>query len=249
MNRPKLIRNIIVRSFRKRSGKYFMNKYFMKKIDKEFPFLYFPLHSEPERALSITAPYYTNQLEVITSVARSIPVGYKLYVKDHPTMILKGGRSISFYKNIMKLPNVEMIHTDIKKEEILNNCSLVISITGTAGLEAVFFGKPSIIFTSNLYSDLPSVTVLKSINELPSAILESLDTKVDPQDLSKFVNFIDSNSFQNNRTILYPDFRSRFQYKEIGDSDMKSFIDDHKNTYQSLAKEHIKKIKILSKKR
>ena len=35
------------------------------------------------------APYYTNQLEVLIQIAKSIPVGYKVFVKEHYAMKTK----------------------------------------------------------------------------------------------------------------------------------------------------------------
>ena len=63
----------------------------------------------------------------------------------------------------MELPNVKLIHPSVKPEHILQKCSIVISITSTAGLEAAFYGKPSIIFADAPYEILPSVYKIKSI--------------------------------------------------------------------------------------
>ena len=32
----------------------------------------------------IDAPFFTNQLELVRNTAKSLPIGYKLYVKEHP---------------------------------------------------------------------------------------------------------------------------------------------------------------------
>ena len=98
-----------------RSIRTFIEKNAVRVLDKKTPFVYYPLHSEPERALSIAAPFFTNQIDVITNIAKSLPVGYKLFVKEHPSMTLKRGtgRKLSFYKDLLKLPNVKLIHPEI----------------------------------------------------------------------------------------------------------------------------------------
>jgi hypothetical protein len=76
----------------------------------EEKFIYFPLQLEPERSTLIPATFYTNQLDVITNIAKSIPIDFQLFVKEHPMQKIKGWREISFYKSIMELPNVKLIH-------------------------------------------------------------------------------------------------------------------------------------------
>jgi len=247
MTRSKTLYKLPLIHLRKIIWRNFIEKISIKNLGNE-PFIYYPLHSEPERALSIAAPYYTNQIEVITHIAKSIPVGYKLYVKDHPSMSLKGERSSSFYKEIMKLPNVVLLHPKIKRDDILEKCKMVITIAGTTGLEALFFNKPAIIFAETLFSHLPSIRKIEKLEELPEAIRELLKVKVNPNDLNKFIQFINANSFEVNRKPLSPDFRSRFQYKEILKSEMLSYLADHKNVFTVIADEYLKKIKKINEK-
>ena len=108
--------------------------------------MFFPLHVEPERTISIDSPYYSNQLEIITNVARSLPINYKLFVKEHPMQAVYGWRNTSYYKKILELPNVILIHPNFSNETLLENCQLVVTIGGTLGLEAAFNKKPSIVF-------------------------------------------------------------------------------------------------------
>ena len=70
-------------------------------INKKF--IYFPLHFEPERTLLISGTYYTDQISVIKNIAKSIPIDFTLYVKEHPNMKLTQWREIDFYKKIMEL--------------------------------------------------------------------------------------------------------------------------------------------------
>ena len=244
----KILSNRPSKLLRKRRNRNFVNKNFVRKIDPNQKFIYFPLHSEPERALSIAAPFYTNQVEVLTSIAKSLPVDYKLFVKDHPVMDLKEGRDLTFYKEILELPNVQLLHPTIKRDEILENCSLVITINGTSGFEAAFFKKPTITFVETDYSSLPFVYTIKTIDELPKAIRQSLITTVDPSDLGSFVNYIEKHTFEYDALTLVTDFYTRFYNmgivvpsKQISVKEMNSFIDDHKETFERVALEYIQK--------
>ena len=108
----------------------FIDRKLAREISNE-PFIFFPLHYEPERTLSTDAPYFTNQLETITNIAKSLPINFRLYVKEHPVMKTMGWRSISYYKKILELPNVKLIHPSLKPVLLYKKCALVITITGT----------------------------------------------------------------------------------------------------------------------
>ena len=239
------IREAVKRKYRE----YFINKNFIKHIDDNEKFIFFPLITEPERGLLIAAPFHTNLLELITHVVKSLPVGYKLYVKDHPSMSTRDWRPISFYKKIMNLPNVTMLHHSLHPDEILQKCSLVITIGGTAGLEAAFHEKPTITFVNALYTSLKSVTLLQNIEDLPKLIRVALNNKFDIKDLNYFCDLIDRNSFVFNWGGFNTDAHDHFFFGgfladiEITESNMKSFLDKHAGELETLAKEHIKKIK------
>lgn len=74
----------------------FINKNFHQDItDKKI--IYFPLQVEPDRNLLLGAPDFTDQINSVIQIAKSLPVGYKLYVKEHPGQN-RTWREISYYK-------------------------------------------------------------------------------------------------------------------------------------------------------
>ncbi len=226
----------------------FINGNLHKEIDDKTPFVYFPLHQEPERVLLIGSPFYTNQIETIRHIAKSLPSGYKLCVKEHPTQTIRGWRKTSFYKEIMEIPNVDLLHPSVSSEQIMKKCSLVITVGGTSGLEAVFYQKPSIIFADMGYGILPSVYRLKTITELPSAIKLSLQKKVNLEDLDKYISVIEKNSFEFDYPGFQLEYSNYFYYGghlidvEIPEEKMKLFLDKHHIMFEQLASEYIKKI-------
>jgi len=233
----------------KRSSRYeFLNKVSIKKIKKNEKFIYFTLHSEPERALLFPAPFYMNQLSVIQNVAKSIPTGYKLYVKEHPTQRIFGWRDQKWYEEILQLPNVELIHPDVLNDDLLKNCSLTVSIGGTIGLEAAFFNKPSIVFADVIFSILNSVIKIDNPTELPEKIQSLLNTEVDINDLNKYIQTIENLSFQVDLERMKNDMKHRFYYDdylrevEISELEMKKFLNDNKKEFEVLVEQHIKKI-------
>jgi len=204
--------------------------------------------TEPERSLLIAAPFHTNQFELIVDIVKSLPIGYKLYVKDHPQMITRDWRPVSFYKQIMELPNVKLLHHTINPNDILKKCSLVITIGGTTGLEAAFYEKPTITFVNTVYSKLKSIHVLKNIEDLPNMIHSQLTKNFDLDDLNSFVNLIDTNSVEFNYHAFLNDVYQTFFYNgflsdvEIKPSMMDKFLQRHQLEFDRLGLEIIKKI-------
>lgn len=228
----------------------FIQKNFIHDIKPEKPFIYFPLAVDQEQTILLGAPFYTNQLEVIKNIVKAMPIGFELYVKEHYLMNTRAWRKISFYKEIMNMPHVKLIHPSVKSEILLEKCSLVIAILGTSCLEAAFFRKPSIILEDIAkFSDyVSSIIKLRSFTDLPITIKNGLQTQVDINELNKYVDLIESNSFEFNMTRLILDYGNHFYIGsnlanvEIADEQMNSFLDKNKETFVLLASEHIKKI-------
>ena len=234
-------------SLKKRYRLYLINKNLSRTIDDE-KFIFFPLITEPERSLLIGAPFHTNLIELATHIVKSLPVGYKLYVKDHASMDNRDWRSFSFYKEIMDLPNVKMLHHTVHPKNILPKCSMVITIAGTAGFEAAFYEKPTITFVDTLYSYLKSVEILNDINDLPQLIQKQLNMKFDLSDLNNFVSILEKNSFTFDQSgfsnlahhiLFYDGFLSDV---EISEKQMNELLDPYSQQFEILANEYIKKI-------
>ena len=251
-NYGKNIRNVIKNEvsflFKKKIRGSFLEKHTKKDITQKEKFVYFPLQLEPERTLFIPAPYHTNQLEVIRNIARSLPVEYKLYVKEHPMQIVLGWRDTSFYKTIIDLPNVELIDTNFPNKTLIEKCSMIVTIVGTLGLEAAYYGKPSMVFSNTIFSELPSVYKLTDYEELPLAIRKSLKQQVNFDDVNSFINKIVNNSFDfdfEKTDVLFNNefYYGGFLFDHYTPIDkVEKFLDKHKELFEKLADEHIKKI-------
>jgi len=149
------IRNDIKQVIRKYRVKY---TEVFEKANNDEDFVYFPLHLQPEYSTMVLAPMYLNQIEVVRKISRSIPVNYKLYVKEHPSMIkYRGWREAAYYKELKSLPNVRLVNPFTNSHSLIKESELVTAITGTAGLEALMYKKPAIIFGEPHYSVIPLV--------------------------------------------------------------------------------------------
>ena len=246
----KALSNYVAGITKKKIRSDYMDNNFLKTMDDTVPFVYFPLHQMPERELFIGSPFNTNQIETIKHISKSLPIGYRLCVKEHPTQVTREWRDLSFYKEILSIPNVQFLHHSVKSEDILKKCSLVITIHGAAGLEAAIHKKPAIIFSDFFYSILPCVYKLQSIEELPTAIRSSLQTKVNAADVSRFLNFLEANSINFDLFGFELDYHNYFYYGgnllnvEINEEKVKQFIKKHESSFDMLANEYVKKMEL-----
>ena len=243
-----VLKGTISNIMKKRRRESFINKNLIREIKNKKPLIYFPLNIEPERSLLIAAPNYTNQIEVITNIVKSLLPGYELYVKEHPSSVFREWRSVHDYKKIMNLPNVKLIHPSVDSSDLIKKSSLVITITGTTGLEAAFYNKPTIIFADVEYSILPSVHKIKAIDELPYMIKTSLKKEVKISDLNHYINLIEENSFELDYDSIDSDFKHNFHYggflvdTEIPIEKMRLFLERHSAVFDKIAAQCIKKI-------
>ena len=248
-NKTKVLIYYILDYFRDRKRKSFIDKNLVKDSKFNESFVYFPLHMEMERTTLIGAPYFINQIDIIRSVAKSLPINFKLYVKEHPIQILRGWRSKEEYQEIMDIPNVRLLHPDFSNDILYNNCSLVFTIAGTAGFEAACYGKPSIIMVKLNYLDLPSVTLLNNFNELHDLIKNKLKEKVSANDVSEFLNLFKTNASNFDwggftQKLSEEFFKNKTRDAQISNKKMESFLKENDQILEDFAEEHFKKIQL-----
>ncbi len=145
------------------------NRYFENPVEGE-KYVYMPLHLIPESSVFVKASFYVDELNLIEQVSKSLPVGWKLYVKEHQAML--GERDLEFYKKAAEIANVRVVQINYYKDPKpwILNCEGVVTITGTAAYEAALLGKRSIIFGDVPFSLIDGVTRIRSFEDLPAAI-------------------------------------------------------------------------------
>ncbi len=165
---------------------------------KDRPFVFFPLHAEPESSLQQASPEYFFQLGAIASIARDLPAGYTLAVKE--TYQTQGRRPADFYDQIREFKNVVILDMLELGLEAAQRAEAVVTITGTAGLEAAVLGKPVVTFgRHNFYNVLPHVTVIEREDDLAPALrralIDGIDTEAAKADAARLLQAVIDNSF------------------------------------------------------
>jgi len=238
------INNSIKRWYRKK----YIDQNFLQEIIDDKPFIFLPLQQEPERSLLLSAPDYKNQIETVEYVSKCLPENFLLFVKEHPTQGSgRDWREISQYKALQNNPKVRLIHPSVPADEIIKKSKLVISVSGTIALESAFLNTPSITIADNDYILIPSISRLNSKNELQGLIENSLEKKVEPSSIGKYLDILEENSFIFDYLEFQVSYFNHFYFSgnlvdvEISESHMKEFLIKNQNL-KNLAQEFKKRM-------
>jgi hypothetical protein len=155
--------NYIFKYFRIIKLKKFYRNKTLKVILENQNYGFFALHSEPEIALQINGRVFTNQIELVKNIALSLPINYKLLVKEHPRSY--GLRNINFYKDLIALPNVVLVDFKFSVSELIESSKIVFTISGNTGFEALIRKKPVIVFGLHDLTLFPN-TMVRTVHNL-----------------------------------------------------------------------------------
>jgi hypothetical protein len=118
-------------------------------------YVLYPIHFQPEASTLVQAPMYLDQLALLEDVAKSLPIGVRLYVKEH--VVNTGRWPIEFYDAIRAIPSARLLGPNEPTWPLIQNASAIAVITGTMGWEGLMFGKPVITFGDVYFNLLPQV--------------------------------------------------------------------------------------------
>ena len=242
----RLIQNRLHYIFEVKKREQFLDNHAEKTLDNE-KFLYFPLQSEPEASIQMNTPFYTNQINLIETIAKAIPINYVLYVKEHPLQKVKLWRSIDDYKKIKNIPNVRFLHPSVNAQEVLEKSQGVISLFGATGFEALFYRKPVILFGDEYYDKLSMVTKIEKITNLSEQIRNALTNfKFNEKELSMFVKILKEfalpvpyYSILKDGVLVSATQRNKNKF-EITNIEFKKFYDKWEKEFRLLAKTILK---------
>lgn len=132
------------------------------------PFVFFPLHFQPEASTSARGRHFVEQREAIALVARSLPSDWRLVVKEHPHQYRRlYARTNYFWQRVSKIPRVVIVRHDLDSQEILKNSEGIVSISNSSiASEAWALGKRVVILGDSHFREAPGVTTTNSLEGL-----------------------------------------------------------------------------------
>ncbi len=137
-----------------RSWRRWRSKHLIGKPSTPIPprSVFYGMQYQPEQTTLVGGNVFANQIATIENIAKSLPFGYTLLVKEHPRG--RGARPAWQYRHLAHYPNI--VFCDANSKAILQRCEATVTITGTIGLEAMALDKPAIVL-GNVYYDFADI--------------------------------------------------------------------------------------------
>jgi len=121
-------------------------------------YVLFPLQFYPETSSTFWANDQHDQAAVVGRVASALPFGWNLAVKEH--VVFSGYRTFADYRRIQSLPNVRLVNPMTSTRRLIEQSSGVVTLSSTAGLEALILGKPVLMLGEGMYRGFDGVITL-----------------------------------------------------------------------------------------
>ena len=173
------------------------------------PFIFVALHYQPEASTSPVGGVFLDQLLMLRMIARSMPDGWTLYVKEHRTTFdpqLRGhfARDEDYYDQIAELRNTRIVPMAYSSFDLIEKAVAVATVTGTVGWEAVVRGKPVMVFGNAWYKDCHGVWDCRSHERCDSA-MRAIETgfSVDQRKVRLFIQTVSNVAVYADRDYDY----------------------------------------------
>ncbi len=180
-----------------------------KDVDLEVPYVFAALQCEPERQTVPCGGVFGNQYLMIDSLSKTIPDGWKVYVKEHVSQFksfqkAERGRSKDFYNYIDSLPNVDFVPLSYTSFDLIDKAMASATVSGSVGWESVARGKPALLFGYAWYRDCEGIFLTHTSSQLREALKKiSEGFQVSKKRVQLFTSAIGDVSFKGSIDPLF----------------------------------------------
>ncbi len=164
-----------IETFRDREYKRLRKQFFIGSVEslsKEYSYIYFPLHMQPELTTSAIGEEYDDQLLAIEYLSNNLPSDFKILVKENPKQSSRY-RCANWFRRLLKIERVVLIRGDTSSSELLMKSKGVATISGTAGWESLITGRPVICFGKPWYLSFHGVYSITEDNCISKFLSQS----------------------------------------------------------------------------
>jgi hypothetical protein len=166
-------------------------------------YVYFPLHVDPEASTMLFAPYHTDQMNVIESLAKATPTSMKMVVKEHWPMV--GLRPPEFYRRLKRIPGVVLAHPKANSLSLILRADATVVLTSTAAWESLLLAKPAVVIGDTPFSIVRDrLSLCPELTALPRKLAEALrPEEFDDESLTRYVAAVLKLSFELPWSLLW----------------------------------------------
>ena len=172
-------------------------------------FIYVALHMQPECNTTPLAGAYANQELIVQMLGALVPDDVLIYVKEHPFQKFHHPdgkwRSLAFYRDLLAVRNARFVPRDFSTYTLIEHCKAVASASSTAGFEALFRGKPAIVFGHRFHCEAPGVFRVRTIDDCRAALRAILEQNVRPtrDDMRSFLHAVNEIAVYGYTDLVY----------------------------------------------
>ncbi|WP_428024998.1 hypothetical protein [Arcobacter sp.] len=190
--------------------KYFLKKYYdkisEKSVDLTIPYIFCAIHYQPEKTTCPLGGDFDDQLYMIELLSKTMPKGWTLYVKEHPSQFVTSYarygehfRSYGYYDQIKKLKNVKLVSIKTDTFSLIDNAKAVATVTSTSAWEAVIRGVPSLTFGYSWFNHCNGIFYVKSLKDLEDffELIHQNNYKPNIEDIKCFLTILEKNTFKS----------------------------------------------------
>lgn len=225
----------LVRIARERRNLHIYRKVTSKILPQAVKYGVYFLHYQPEYTSEALGKFYMDQQFLINNIASSLPGDMYLVVKEHPTMV--GLRDAEVYRKIRESPNVILVDHAFDSIELIKRSSIVFTIVGTPALEAMFIGKPAIMFGKYAFCKTNLITFCPDFWAVNEMVRDKLmEAEASPLDVEKHAIALLAAKYESSRLGQIPIatelVESFLRDRENRDRVKRSFQDEIKRIVQ-----------------
>lgn len=125
-------------------------------VDLNLPFVYVPLHNQPEMSTQSLGGVFRDQALAVEAMASVLPEGWRIYVKENPRQGAYS-RGPMFFHRLSRIRGVQFVPSETSTHELSTRAKITATVAGTAGWEALRKGKPVVVFGGGWWRDFPGV--------------------------------------------------------------------------------------------
>jgi hypothetical protein len=125
-------------------------------VDLNLPFVYVPLHNQPEMSTQSLGGVFRDQVLAVEAMASVLPEGWRIYVKENPRQSAYA-RGPMFFHRLARIRGVQFVPSETSTHELSTRAKITATVAGTAGWEALRKGKPVVVFGGGWWRDFPGV--------------------------------------------------------------------------------------------
>ena len=168
-------------------------------LDLDAPYIYFPLHLQPELTSQPEAGFFEDQLLALETLLQALPKGWKIYLKENPRQFDAGINTVSALhyrdtedlKRFIAHEDVLIVPQNVPSEKLIAHARVTVTLSGTAGWESLNLGKPCIVFSPPWYSPCPSCFIVKTPEDVCAALakIEKKTAEDVEADILRYLHF------------------------------------------------------------